>query len=250
MPVHDWTRVSAGTFHDFHCGWGVELRSALNDGILPRNYYAMAEQVAGEIGPDVVVTLQSNGNGACDADEGGGGTAVALAPPAIQPTASVEPDLYARKRRTVVIRHTSDDHIVALIEILSPGNKASVNPLRKFIAKAVNALERNIHLLLVDLFPPGPRDPEGVHAELWDALGGEPYSLPTDKRLTQVAYSAGVAINAYVVPLAVGETLADMPLFLTPEGCVQVPLEKTYQQAWRGLPWKWKDILEGGTNRP
>ena len=21
MPTHDWTRVSAGTFHDFHCTW-------------------------------------------------------------------------------------------------------------------------------------------------------------------------------------------------------------------------------------
>ena len=21
MPVHDWTHVSAGTFHDFHCTW-------------------------------------------------------------------------------------------------------------------------------------------------------------------------------------------------------------------------------------
>lgn len=21
MPIHDWTRVSAGTFHDFHVAW-------------------------------------------------------------------------------------------------------------------------------------------------------------------------------------------------------------------------------------
>ena len=58
MPVHDWTRVSAGTFHDFHSTWIVEIKRALNVGLLPANYYAMAEQVAGETGPDVL-TLQS-----------------------------------------------------------------------------------------------------------------------------------------------------------------------------------------------
>ena len=53
MPVHDWTRVSAGTFHDFHCAWIAEIRKALNDGRLPKDYYAQAEQVAGEVGSGV-----------------------------------------------------------------------------------------------------------------------------------------------------------------------------------------------------
>ena len=25
MPIHDWTRVSAGTFHDFHQGRTIEI---------------------------------------------------------------------------------------------------------------------------------------------------------------------------------------------------------------------------------
>ena len=29
MPMHNWTRVSAGTFHDFHCSWIAELKKAL-----------------------------------------------------------------------------------------------------------------------------------------------------------------------------------------------------------------------------
>ena len=44
MPVHDWSRVFAGAFHDFHLAWMAELRNALNGGILPENYYALAEQ--------------------------------------------------------------------------------------------------------------------------------------------------------------------------------------------------------------
>ena len=35
MPVHDWTRVAAGTFHDFHQAWIVALSHALNAGLLP-----------------------------------------------------------------------------------------------------------------------------------------------------------------------------------------------------------------------
>lgn len=27
MPIHDWTRVGVGTFHDFHSGWIIHVRS-------------------------------------------------------------------------------------------------------------------------------------------------------------------------------------------------------------------------------
>jgi hypothetical protein len=35
MPIHDWTRVDAGLFHDFHQSWTVALCNALNSGVLP-----------------------------------------------------------------------------------------------------------------------------------------------------------------------------------------------------------------------
>ena len=54
MPMHDWTRVDDGTYHDFHTGWIAELRKVLNRGTLPKGYYALAEQQAGDYGPDVL----------------------------------------------------------------------------------------------------------------------------------------------------------------------------------------------------
>ena len=48
MPVHDWTRVDAGVFHDFHSSWIIHLKEALNAGLLPGDYYAQAEQHAGD----------------------------------------------------------------------------------------------------------------------------------------------------------------------------------------------------------
>jgi hypothetical protein len=54
MPVHEWTRVTAGTFHDFHNAWITELRNVLNGGLLPEGYYALGEQRSGDVSPDVV----------------------------------------------------------------------------------------------------------------------------------------------------------------------------------------------------
>lgn len=43
MPLHDWARLDPDIFHDFHVGWIAELRRALNGGVLPAEYYALAE---------------------------------------------------------------------------------------------------------------------------------------------------------------------------------------------------------------
>jgi hypothetical protein len=83
MPIHDWTRVSAGTFHAFHLAWIAELQRVLNAGRLPPNYYALAEQVAGDVIPDVL-TLQAANDAPARAPLGtDGGIAVAEAPPRV-----------------------------------------------------------------------------------------------------------------------------------------------------------------------
>jgi hypothetical protein len=153
-------------------------------------------------------------------------------------------DDYVSKQRTLVIRHASDDRVIALLEIVSPGNKASRHALRSFVEKAAEALYRGYHLLLLDLFPPGPRDPQGIHGAVWAEIDDEPFALPADQPLTLAAYSAGTVKTAYIEPVAVGDALPEMPLFLEPEAYVNVPLEASYQSAWRGLPQRWRRVLE------
>jgi hypothetical protein len=250
MPIHDWTRVSHGTWHAFHLSWTSEVQEALNDGLLPPDYYAQAEQIAGPLGPDVL-TLQEpdlppvNGKPSVNSGDGeAGGVTVATAPPRMRLTAETEMDDYVLKRRTIVVRHNSGDRIVALIEFVSPGNKSSLHAIDSFVEKAQEALFRGYHLLIVDLFPPGPRDPSGIHGAIWSGLSDEPFALPPGEPLTLVAYSAGQRKKAYIEPTAVGRVLIDMPLFLTPERYVNVPLEATYASAYRGVPRKWKAVLE------
>lgn len=245
MPIHDWTRVSAGTWHDFHLAWIAEIRNALNGGLLPPDYYAQAEQIAGPLGPDVL-TLQEpqpSPNGSPESSSGGG-VAVATAPPKARVTAEAEMNDYVLKRRTLVIRHSSGDRIIALLELVSPGNKSARYAIRSFVEKAVEALYRGYHLLIVDLFPPGPRDPNGIHPLIWGEISDDPFTLPPDEPLTLAAYSAGPVKRAYIEPTAVGRELIDRPLFLDPETYVNVPLEATYQAAYRGVPRRWRTVLE------
>ena len=107
MPIHDWTRVGAGIFHHFRHSWIEEIKRALNSGLLPPDYYALAERTAGETSPD-----------------------------------RTEMDQYALKQSTLVVRHSSGDRIVALVEVVSPGNKASRHGLRSFVEKSAAALYR------------------------------------------------------------------------------------------------------------
>lgn len=244
MPIHDWTRVLPGIFHDFHATWIVEIEKSLNEGLLPPDYYALAEQIAGRIGPDVLALSHRDGFDGGPNEHPTGCLALATAPPRVQFTAQTEDDSYLRKRKTVVIRHRSGDRVVALIEVLSPGNKKSRRDLRAFVEKAAAALRQGIHLLLIDLFPPSRRDPQGIHGEVWAEFVGEhDFRLPEDRRLTLAAYAAGEIQQAFIQPAAVGDPLPDMPLFLTSEDYLPVPLERTYTEAVAAVPRRWREEL-------
>ena len=246
MPIHDWTRVDAGIFHAFHHSWIEEIARALNRGLLPPDYYALPEQHAAGFGPDVL-TLQEDRNGdAADAAPSEPATTggVLLAAPKLPPTAETDLAFYRRKQSSIAVRHISGDRIVAMVEVVSPGTKAARNPLRAFVQKAAELLDKGVHLLIIDLHPPGKRDPDGIHGEIWQEIAGQEYTLPANKPLTLAAYETGDTVRAYVVNAAVGDILRDMPLLLEPGKAVEVPLEATYTAAFAEVPRRWRRVLE------
>jgi hypothetical protein len=213
MPIHDWTRVRTNRFHDFHQSWTIAIRNSLNAGILPRGYFAMVEQKGGGHESEDPAPV--------------GGLAAA----------------YARKANRITVWHPDGD-VVAVIEVVSPGNKDSRHAVRAFARKGVGLLQAGVHLLIVDLFPPGRRDPQGMHKVIWDRLHEESFTLPPDKPLALAAYAAGTETVAYVEPVAVGDPLPDMPVFFTAQRYVPCPLEATYQTAWEQFPAPLKEPLE------
>jgi Protein of unknown function (DUF4058) len=241
MPIHDWTRVDSGLFHAFHQSWIISLSNAFNAGRLPDGYFALPEQRAGGPIPDVM-TLRLPAKKSEPADHTGG-IAVAAAPPRLRTIRRTESDLYAEKADRIVVRHRHGD-VVAVVEIVSPGNKGSKGEFRSFVEKSADFIRLGVHLLVIDLFPPGKRDPFGIHKAIWDEFLEEDFELPANKPLTLASYTAGTEKVAYVESVAVGDTLPDMPLFLTPGRYVPAPLELTYQSTWSVFPAPLKGLLE------
>lgn len=75
-------------------------------------------------------------------------------------------------------------------------------------------------------------------------IQGEPFELPEDKNLTMVSYECALNTLAYIEPVAIGDRLPEMPLFLKANGCVMVPLDATYNAAFGAMPRRWRDVLE------
>jgi hypothetical protein len=252
--MHDWTRVPPGIYHDFHGGWIYAIRGALNSGLLPKGYYALAEQITRTFGPDVLTlhnpatngSMNGAGNGAPHggANEAGGVATVTLPKAQIQAKAD---RIVPPTGRQLSVRHISDHRMVAMIELVSPGNKASTGDFDAFVGKARMVLNEGIHLVVLDPFPPTKRDPNGIHAAIWDAMTGQSFTPPAGKPLTLASYYSGEDdITAYVDPIAVGDVLPDKPLFLSAERHVNVPLEATYMAAWQTFPAEWRSVITGG----
>src|SRR5688572_6310047 len=104
MPIHDWTSVKAGIYHNFHVLWTTSITNRLNAGLLPAGFFAMAEQIIGDPEADVV-TLQAAPGRKLPA-RSNGGVAVAPMRPNTRFVLPFPPDQqrYAHKAKQVVVR--------------------------------------------------------------------------------------------------------------------------------------------------
>jgi hypothetical protein len=243
MPIHDWSGKPVGLFHHFHQQWASSICNALNAGRLPTGFYALLDQRAAGVVPDVVAL--ERGPVSRKRPETPVGIAVAEAPPKTRfMSEASDEDLYAARADRIAIYNPLGD-VVAMIEIVSPGNKNSRHALRSFVEKTLDFLRQGVNVLIVDLFPPSKRDPQGIHKVIWDEIREEPFELPPDKPLTLAAYSAGVPQKAYVEPVAVGDRLPDMPVFLDAHTYILAPLEPTYLATWETCPEPMRELISG-----
>ncbi len=194
MPIHDWSRAEASTFHTFRHRWISALVDALNAGRMPDDHFA-----------------------------------------------AIEP---ARTSDRIAVHHR-DGRIVSVIEIVTPADKASSTALNALVESIGRGILGRVHLLLVDLFPPGEHDPNGVLHAAWLALGEEIDEPTAVRRLMAASIDSGPIPTNYAEPIAVGEILPEMPVFLEPSVYIPAPLEASYQSAWDALPEVLKARIEG-----
>jgi hypothetical protein len=240
MPIHDWTRVDANIFHDFHQAWTIEIRDKLNGELLPKGYSALVEQHAGGPIPDVLALQHRR---ATDFSAPSGGAVVTDIPPKASHVFRAKDEVLAGRGNRVAIRHPLGE-VVCIIEIVSPGNKGSGGALRAFVQKTVDFLRQGVNVLVIDLFPPTVRDPSGINQEIWREFEDRQFDLPADKRLSLASYVADYPKTAYVEFVGVGDELPDMTAWLNLESYVLIPLEATYLSTWRRCPEVVREAVE------
>lgn len=251
MPLHDWSNVESGVFHAFHTAWIVEIRNALNTAILPSSYYALTEEHTGFYVADVLTlhvppTIEEPSR-LNAGEERSGGIALAEAPPMISAHEKIEMEI-AEMQRFLSIRHLSSHRVVALLEIVSPGNKSNLARYESFVHKTVDAIRRRLNVLLVDVHETGRCYQDGINASIRNMLA--PHATPIidkPRHSTLASYSPDPprVVDIYLEHVAPDMPLPDMPIFLKPDRYVNVPLESTYLEAWKGMPKFWRNVVLG-----
>jgi hypothetical protein len=228
MPVHDWSRGDDSLYHNFHLGWPIEVAGRLN-GMVEPAYFAMTE--TWELRPtpgfchlpepdkDVGRSRQPPGT-----DE---------PPPACHHVLTDTRVQYAF--RAVTVRRADHHQPVAAVMWVTRQDKETPYRLRAVVRHAVAALTHGVGLVLIDLFPPTPLAPAGVHGAVWEDLAGRPDDSPADRPFAVVSYDAE-RVAAHVHPLAVGDPLPAVPLFLDGGRHVMLSLGESYRAAWDVLP--------------
>src|SRR5689334_6135782 len=131
MPIHDWTRVPESIVLAFHHAWIAALTDILNGGLLPSRYYALAQR------PD-----ERPGLAAYDLDAGPPGEDSWRDDERADGTESVcEGGDHRLQKSSVVVRHTADDAIAAIIDIVTPGDKASMRTCNAFVHRGLELTE-------------------------------------------------------------------------------------------------------------
>jgi hypothetical protein len=248
MSVHNWTRVGAGIFHAFHHSWIEEISRALNHGLLPSEYYALPEQHAAGFGPDVLTLARRPrrrhrhqkherpeqpgrrrlARSAQTETRRGDGTGLLSAQAEFRHRSPCQRRLHRRDGGDCFSRQ-------------------QVEPQRDPLVRGKGGGAPRTRDSLADrgLAPAGPARPaHGIHAEIWEEIAGEESAAAADKPLTLAAYESDFSVRAYFVPVAVGDALTAMPLFLEPGKAVEVPLEETYCAAFAAVPRRWQRVLE------
>lgn len=204
----------------------------MNKGVLPSTHYAMTENHHDGRASAFVEFPELNAWN--DPGEPGSLRYLDDAPPQVWHRDVCTHPEYAEKE--ITIRDSQVHNVVAALRIVASETKRSRYRLNNFVAWVVETLRDGISVVVIDLFPPGPHDPHGIHKAIWDEFIDNDFALSPTKPLTLASYLARPRPEAFVEPTGVRSSLVEMPLFLSSNSYVPVPLEMTYQLSVDSMP--------------
>jgi hypothetical protein len=241
MPLRDHFRpplADQRSWEGFHGGWPMMIVQALGRN-LPRRYVAEPQV---HLGPSIEIDVATYGEDGADRtaegerDDGGVATAV-WAPP--RPTLAIATDLGDLDEYEVQVYDTRRGRrLVAAIEIVSPANKDRPEHRRAFVAKCAALLQNRVCVAIVDLVTTRSSN---LHGELMGFLGQvDPSTVAGTADLYAAACrfskngGAGL-LETWSHPLAIGEALPTLPLWVAPDFAVPLELELSYEETCRIL---------------
>lgn len=223
MALHNWTKASKSNFHSFlHHGWIWQMMKYLNKVVLPAGYMAVAERSFGPYIVDVAFK------------EDGEEEKIFPPPSEISPTLVIEAPVFTLIGKQISIYDQKNSQIVAVIELVSPGNKDAHEKVDLFVEKSVNYLAAGVHYSLIDILSPTKFVDNFAKKILFAIKGGE---ILTEKSLYAAAFQCITpAIQLYYREFEVGENLPEIPIFLTSDYFVLLDLKETYSDTMEDLP--------------
>jgi hypothetical protein len=207
--------------------------------ILPEPYFAAPGVHLGTLYEVDVGTYREPDPAASNGTENGSGS-VALAtyaPP--RPTLTLEPQLPGQDVYEVRIYDSRRNRrLVAAIEIVSPSNKDRPETRGTFVAKVAALLKHDICVSIVDVVTTSQFN---LYAELMSflgsadpALGDQPPPIYAATLRTRYEGLRRLLDNWYY-PLAVGENLPTLPVWLKADWAISLDLEASYEETCRTL---------------
>jgi hypothetical protein len=233
MPLRDHFRSPVNDTHswdEFHGGWPMEIVRTLR-GILPPGFRAGPNIHLGS--PfEVDVSTYDLDTREPFPESRNGGTAVAIAP---TPTLTLEADLSEQDVYEVQVYDTERGRrLVAAIELVSPSNKDRPDARDSFVGKVASLLQKGVCVSIVDLVTVRQAN---LYADLLESLGQrDPVLEPVPPHLYAVTLRARQSPNrkpqldVWFYPMTLGQPLPTLPIWLTPDLRVLLPLETGYEE--------------------
>ncbi len=231
MPLLDHFNPPLNRTHpwrSFHGAWAAAIARLLNQGVLPPGYYAVP--LVDRDGPiEIDVAALREHEAAAPAD--GVATTQTWAPPA--PGLAVAVELPAAEAVEVqVFADDGDPRLTAAIELLSPRNKDRPQARQAFAVKCVGYLQQGSSVVIVDTVTTRRADINTEILSLLDVDGG---AGVTTSSLCAVSYRAigreeeTQQLQLWPAPLALGQSLPTLPLWIASDLSVPLDLEASYQ---------------------
>jgi hypothetical protein len=226
-PHHHW--------ESFHSNWATRIA----DGIAPLLPPEFQVEEHTHAGPGFEIDVATYEAEAPAGEKAATGPALATrAAPTYAPPApdGTMPAVFLGTFEVRVFSTAAGLTLVAVIELVSPGNKDRPAERRAFAAKCASYLTQGVSLIVVDIVT---NRRANLHNDLMRLMEADAErDLPDEVSLYAAAYRPvrredSAAIDIWLRPLAVGAPLPTLPLRLTGDFFVPVDFEAAYQEACR-----------------